>query len=718
MMLTYAFTVIIVGAWAINVVAHQTMKRSNNGTKSQSGNAQPFLRTPFDIPIVLFLVSQILSTLFSIDRHVSLWGYYSRFNGGLISSISYVLLYYVFVNNFRREQIKGLLITTLTSATLVSIYGVAEHFGIDKHLWVQDVQNRVFSTLGQPNWLAAYLAILIPVSMGLSIRHSDSETNSAKHQKSHAQFTIIWPYFVLTTLLYLTLIYTKSRSGILGTWLGIAMLGGLLFYWHRKKTNTFLRTILLLFLFLHFVYQTPFSPLNRFTLPNMLSSTITNTNSDLQTIPNNVPAQEGQQPAPQNNVLNVGVTESGDIRKIVWKGAMDIIRHYPILGSGVETFAFSYYQFRPEEHNMTSEWDFLYNKAHNEYLNYAATTGILGLGTYLLFIGSVVVWSMRHVNAEESVIPSEAKRSRGISSTQPQMNRFLRSLPLGRNDSVLFIALFAGWLSILVTNFFGFSVVIVQLFFFLIPAFLFVLTRSEPTTYNLQPTTATWRQKAAIFIIMLVTLSLLWKLGRTWYADTVFADGYHASRSGEYTQAYRSLSQAVRINQFEPFYYDELAIAASQLVLAIDPQTEATLAAEIQNQAVAASDVAIAISPNNVNFWKTRTRILYTLSQLDELYLPGTLVAIEKAKSLSPTDPKIRYNLALVYNNLEKHQDAYRELEEAVRLKPNYKEPVYAMALFYERDKQKEKAKEQLNYILTRIDPNDGEAKKMLEDLQ
>ncbi len=151
MMLTYAFTVIIVGAWAINVVAHQTMKRSNNGTKSQSGNAQPFLRTPFDIPIVLFLVSQILSTLFSIDRHVSLWGYYSRFNGGLISSISYVILYYVFVNNFRREQIKGLLITTLTSATLVSIYGVAEHFGIDKHLWVQDVQNRVFSTLGQPN---------------------------------------------------------------------------------------------------------------------------------------------------------------------------------------------------------------------------------------------------------------------------------------------------------------------------------------------------------------------------------------------------------------------------------------------------------------------------------------------------------------------------------------------------------------------------------------
>jgi O-antigen ligase len=60
----------------------------------------------------------------------------------------------------------------------------------------------------------------------------------------------------------------------------------------------------------------------------------------------------------------------------------------PLFGTGVETFAFAYYTYRPAQHNMTSEWDYLYNKAHNEYLNYLATIGILGLGSYLLMIRS------------------------------------------------------------------------------------------------------------------------------------------------------------------------------------------------------------------------------------------------------------------------------------------------------------------------------------------
>ncbi|MDO8734650.1 MAG: O-antigen ligase family protein, partial [Elusimicrobiota bacterium] len=41
--------------------------------------------------------------------------------------------------------------------------------------------------------------------------------------------------------------------------------------------------------------------------------------------------------------LENGGTESGQIRLIVWKGALEVFKHYPIFGSGVETFAYSYY---------------------------------------------------------------------------------------------------------------------------------------------------------------------------------------------------------------------------------------------------------------------------------------------------------------------------------------------------------------------------------------
>ena len=72
MILVYAFTVLIVGAWLL---------------KSIDDKRLVIKRTPLDIPLLLFLGANILSTIFSIDRHTSIWGYYSRSNGGLLSLI-------------------------------------------------------------------------------------------------------------------------------------------------------------------------------------------------------------------------------------------------------------------------------------------------------------------------------------------------------------------------------------------------------------------------------------------------------------------------------------------------------------------------------------------------------------------------------------------------------------------------------------------------------
>ena len=170
MMLTYGLTAIITGMWLIKMIINRRIILK---------------RTPLDIPLFLFLVSQLVSTYISIDRHVSIWGYYSRFNGGLLSTISYFLLYYAFVSNFPAEKVGKLLKIILASGLLISIYGILEHLGIDKDIWVQDVQNRVFSTLGQPNWLAAYLAVLIPITIGISLNSKFEYRNSKQYQNKN-----------------------------------------------------------------------------------------------------------------------------------------------------------------------------------------------------------------------------------------------------------------------------------------------------------------------------------------------------------------------------------------------------------------------------------------------------------------------------------------------------------------------------------------------------
>src|SRR3989344_8082372 len=101
MLAVYAFSAVITGSWLIKMIANKKVI---------------FKRTPLDIPLLLFLLALLLSTLFSIDRHVSIWGYYSRFNGGIVSIISYLLLYFAFVSNFPRVKIRTLLHVTIASA--------------------------------------------------------------------------------------------------------------------------------------------------------------------------------------------------------------------------------------------------------------------------------------------------------------------------------------------------------------------------------------------------------------------------------------------------------------------------------------------------------------------------------------------------------------------------------------------------------------------------
>jgi len=48
-------------------------------------------RTKLDLPIFIFLASQLFSTFFSLDFHTSFFGYYGRFNGGLLSIITYLI---------------------------------------------------------------------------------------------------------------------------------------------------------------------------------------------------------------------------------------------------------------------------------------------------------------------------------------------------------------------------------------------------------------------------------------------------------------------------------------------------------------------------------------------------------------------------------------------------------------------------------------------------
>jgi len=376
--LTYILTTVIAAAWAIDCILQKRLV---------------FKRTLLDWPLLIFLISQFLSLWFSISPHVSWHGYYSRWNGGLVSLIAYSILYWSYVTYMDHKSTLRTLHIAVGTAILISLWGIAEHFGIDAHRWVQDVATRVFSTLGQPNWLAAYLVALIFIP-----------TTQILTTQKPFKLILLYSY---TLILFLTLLYTKSRSGLLAFGISSVVFWTIYFFRLGQLEIRSIRNFALvsgLIILLTLVTSNPISEI-------IFTKTVA------------PPADKVQGPA-----LEVGGTESANIRKIVWTGAVRIWRSSTknfFLGTGPETFAFAYYSHRPLEHNSTSEWELLYNKAHNEFLNYLSNTGLLGLLSYLVLLG-FMSWV------------------------------FIKNF----RNSNLALALFCGWLSLSVTNFWGFSVVI------------------------------------------------------------------------------------------------------------------------------------------------------------------------------------------------------------------------------------------------------------------
>ena len=586
----------------------------------------PLIKKTFlNIPLALFLISQIISTVYSIDPHTSFFGYYSRLNGGLLSLICYAVLYLVlsvYINSDFKNQIINFF---LLSGFLVSIYGIAQHFGIDKNWWVQDVQSRVFSTFGQPNWLAAYLCILIPFSI----------------YKLLESKTLLYKFYfsLLTSSFYLSLLFTKSKSGIIACLISLAIYFIFNFIKTKKINKLLILNYSLLIIFTLFVNN----PIKDQLFPLKLDIE----NSSLEI----------------NNKINI--TSSGDIRKIVWTGAIDLWKKFPVFGTGVETFAYSYYWTRPVEHNLTSEWDYLYNKAHNEYINYLATTGTVGLITYSFLIISV-----------------------------------LYSLSIN-HKSKLFLPLISSYITILITNFAGFSVVITSLFFFLLPAFL----NSDQETYPL-------KNKKTILIIPLfiISLFLITKTILFYLADTTFAKAENYDSINDYQKALDYAQNSHKFNPEEPLYTDKLAIIYSKIALNSEKQEDV-------DQAIKYSDLTIQISPANINFWKQRAQTYLYLSGVDSKYFSDSITALSKASLLAPTDAKIYYSIGQFLETANLKKEAIPYYQKAIELKSNYDHVYFSLGKIYLSQKESKLAKENLQKAVDYSYPTNLEAEKLLLEI-
>ena len=468
-----------------------------------------------------------------------------------------------------------------------------------------------------------------------------------------------WLYFGLSILLFWTLIFTKSRSGFLGFGVACIIFWGAVAWQNVKNLKPFIAPLFIAgftFISICLISGTQFTPSIYSLIHHSTIQPINQSTTD--------------------TALESGGTESGTIREIVWTGAVKLWENYPIFGTGVETFGYSYYLYRPAAHNMTSEWNFIYNKAHNEFLNFAANSGSVGLLTYLIVIGFSIYIFIKTKNYD----------------------------------------LLAGYISLSVSNFFGFSVVPTQLQFFLFPAIGIVLSTQELVLSQNKNKINNY-QKSGIIFLLLITSYLLLITYNYWYADTQYAKGQAFNNLPRPDLAIPVLANAIKLEPGQAIYYGELANSYTTIADAYSQNKDATTAAEFTTLAANTIQKSVDMAPANTNLRRSMFSVYVRLSTVDGSYLTMARDSLRETVKLAPTDAKLYYNLGIADANLNDFQDAENDFQTAIKLKPDYTDArIEYAALLHELGKNEE-ARTQLEYAL-KIDPGNATVKADLANIK
>jgi O-antigen ligase len=285
------------------------------------------LKTTFYLNM-FFIFSMLMSVIFTDFKYTALFGDTMRRNG----FFSYLSLVIIFISGsifIRLFNVKQLYSTTYLISAVTIIYAFMQSSGRDFVKW-NNPYNSIIGTVGNPNFASALMAI-----MGVMVFSSLFVSEMAFHYKLFA---------AAATPALLFLIYkSQSRQGLIAYLLGVSVF--LIIYLFGKHRN--LGILAFLSGIVAFVLS----------LLGML------------------------QIGPLQNLL---YKPSVSVRGYYWRAAIEMLKDNPIFGAGIDRYAAFFKQYREVGYPLSYGFDITSSNAHNTFLQFFATGGILLGISYLI----------------------------------------------------------------------------------------------------------------------------------------------------------------------------------------------------------------------------------------------------------------------------------------------------------------------------------------------
>jgi O-antigen ligase len=299
----------------------------------------------------LFIVSLTISSLLGGNFSFSFWSNFERMDGLLNW---YYLLIYVFVllGTLRQpEEWKNFFRISLVAAWLISLYGLAQKFGLSEKfsfIMPSSGESRIASTFGNAAYVGSYMFLHFTVALYLLLINFLKPKFFSVGNIFYALSLILFAYLLITT---------QTRGAFLGLLVFLFLLLAFYLVFKRKQRTSFY------YLFLSLLVLSLLSLGLLFTQKN---------NSWVRSNPL------------LGKLTNISLTDTTvESRLAIWQNSLQGVKDKPILGWGEENFQYVFNKYFPVKiyHDVGSEvW---FDRPHNILVQHLVQGGILGLGLYL-----------------------------------------------------------------------------------------------------------------------------------------------------------------------------------------------------------------------------------------------------------------------------------------------------------------------------------------------
>lgn len=670
--------------------------------------------------LVLFLVS-LISTLFSLDKYGSFWGWPRVTSESLLSLIGLAILYFLISNAFLKKEIITSVILLVTSSLLAGLLGVFQLLGL--FLPFDFAKSASFNTIGLVGSLGIFLAVFLPLLIILEI------------------FAKKWLKIVIGVAIAITLVALIVINYSIIWWVILAGMALVLAFAMLKRDVFDLRwlglpmfflVLALFFIILKPQISVPLRPIEVFL----------------------------NQSASFNIVLQT-------------------IKERPILGSGPGTFVYDFSKYKNTDLNQSALWNIRFDGAGSKILTVLATTGILGLVAFLALLAMVVFYGARFVLSKQAekndnflwIITGGVL----IALIAQTIVYFLYNSNLSLDFVYFFLlAAFIGLSSerkndytLSPSSFLTLGVTFIFTLFLIFGLGLLILDGqrylAEVNYFSGQTALASGNLDQGINKIESAVRAnpnsdiYLLGLSQTYLSkisglinkkdlsdeekkniQVLINNSINAAKistdvspnnvtnwsirgsvyqsligvvPGAEDWAITSYDSAIKLEPVNPYYPTQQGIVymGKASLLAEDKAAEKN---QILEQARAQFEKAVQLKSD---YSSARFQIAMVYQAQGKT--TEELQALEDAKKSSPNDVGLAFQIGIVYYQQKDYQKAKTELERALGLNPNYANAIYFLGLTYDKLGLKDQAIIQISKV-SELNPNNAELKKVLDNLK